>query len=71
MTDEDVPPRVLAAEKRREFRELLSQSSLGCPVGQCEHTVGSHLTWVGYDDDGMPIGPVCGHHGCLCGKAQS
>lgn len=29
--DEDLPPRVRAAEARRRFRELLDQSSLGTP----------------------------------------
>jgi hypothetical protein len=70
MDAETVPARVLAAEKRREFRELLSRSSLGCPLGQCEHTIGAHLSWVGYDDDGMPIEPQCGHHDCPCGAAS-
>jgi hypothetical protein len=39
--DEEVPPRVLAAEKRREFRQKLEESSLFCQ--KCYHNLGVHL----------------------------
>lgn len=39
-SDEGVPPRVLAAEKRRAFRQLLENSSLFCQ--NCYHNKGQH-----------------------------
>lgn len=39
-SDEGVPPRVLAAEKRRKFRQLMENSSLFCQ--NCYHNKGQH-----------------------------
>lgn len=66
-SQEALPPRVVAAERRREFRRLLERSSLGCPLGQCGHLIGDHFTWKGYDRKGNPIDPVCNAPGCTCG----
>lgn len=64
--DEEVPPRVLAAEERRRFRDLLSASSLGCPFRQCEHSLGWHFDETDeVDRRGMPRNPRCRH--CDCG----
>lgn len=40
-SDEGVPPRVLAAERRREFRQAMENSSLFCQ--KCYHNLGKHL----------------------------
>jgi len=63
--DENVPPRVLAAEARRRFRELLVASSLGC---RCGHMLADH-DCDDYDDDWEPIGRRCRIVGCDCGDA--
>jgi hypothetical protein len=65
-----VPPRVLAAEARREFRQLLSRSSLGCPVGDCDHLAHEHRA-DDYDRHGDPINPVCRVPGCRCPQEES
>jgi hypothetical protein len=61
MADENLPPRVLAAERRREFRELLTRSSLGC---DCGHMLSEHAAddWTSAGD---PINPSC-----WCGSAE-
>lgn len=63
----DVPPRVLAAERRRELRELMARSSLGCPRRRCDHPIGQHHA-EDYDRAGNPIGAVCTVAGCDCGE---
>ena len=62
-----VPPRVLAAEQRRELRQLLERSSLGCPTGDCDHLVTAHEA-DDYAGDGTPIRPICCVPGCGCGE---
>ncbi len=64
---EPVPPRVLAAQARREFRQLLERSSLGCPTGDCAHPATSHEP-DDYASDGTPIRPICCATGCRCGE---
>jgi hypothetical protein len=55
-----VPPRVLAAERRREFRDLLSRSSLGCPADvSCGHVLSEHVVEDYADDTGEPIRATC------------
>ncbi len=61
-----VPPRVLAAERRREFRELLTRGSLGCPLRACDHLIGDHDADY-WDDDGDPVNPRCQILSCDCG----
>jgi hypothetical protein len=68
--DEPVPPRVLAAEARREFRERLNRTSLGCPTGDCEHPIGQHDA-DDYDRRGDPINPVCSVPGCPCPEEET
>ena len=66
MTD-PVPPRVLAAEQRREFAELMARSSLGCPNRACEHGIGWHDADA-FGSDGTPEKPICAAPGCACGE---
>lgn len=40
MNDDDIPPRVKAAEERRAFRELLERSSLGTPGAKALRKIG-------------------------------
>lgn len=55
-----VPPRVLAAERRREFRELLSRSSLGCPrTVSCGHLLSEHYVEDCADDTWEPLRATC------------
>lgn len=55
----ELPPRVVAAERRRAFRELLHRSSLGCPRPiSCGHMLYEHGTGD-YDRDGNPHGTAC------------
>ena len=56
----DVPPRVLAAERRREFRELLAAGSLGC---LCGHMLADHDA-DDWDVHGEPVGRRCRLCGC-------
>ncbi len=63
MTEENVPPRVLAAERRRDFRDLLTRSSLGC---DCGHLLSEH-TADDWDRNGTPINPRCWCGSELCG----
>lgn len=63
VNDHDVPPRVLAAEQRREFREQLTRTSLGCA---CGHMLAHHRA-DDWDRSGNPIGRVCLSAGCDCG----
>ncbi len=58
-----VPPRVLAAEKRREFRELLTKGSLGC---RCGHMLADHDADA-YTSDGSPVNRQCRVFPCQCG----
>lgn len=50
--------------RRREFRELLQRSSLGCPLRTCEHLLSDH-GWNDIDEEGDPIDPECSR--CRCG----
>lgn len=60
---EPVPPRVLAAEARREFREQLARGSLDCP---CGHLLADHDA-DDWDRDGEPVNRRCRAAGCECG----
>lgn len=64
MNDEGVPPRVLAAERMRDFREVLARSSLGC---DCGHLLSEHdaSDWTFH---GEPVDRRCRVHSCSCGK---
>lgn len=67
--DEDVPPRVLAAERRREFRQMIEDSSLGCPndTPGCWETLDEH-DYVESDTlnkYGHPVHAICRY--CDCG----
>lgn len=64
MTDDDVPPRVLAAERRRDFLEVLARSSLGC---DCGHLLSEHDA-TDWTFSGEPIDRRCRVHNCPCGK---
>jgi hypothetical protein len=66
MNDENVPPRVLAAEQRRAFRELLARSSLGC---NCGHMLSEH-TADDWTRDGTPVNPRCWCGSDQCGGAS-
>lgn len=68
LAEEDVPPRVLASEKRRERRERMSRGSLGCPrhPGSCGHMLVDHAGEDGWDDTGQPVNPRCQVLGCDC-----
>lgn len=63
MSSESVPPRVLAAEQRREFRELMARGSLGC---RCGHMLSDHDA-VDWDHEGQPINRRCTATDCYCG----
>lgn len=67
MANEPVPPRVLAAEARREFRDLLQSSSLGC---RCGHMLSDHDA-ADWDRNGDPVGRRCRNTDCNCGKGWS
>jgi hypothetical protein len=41
MTEDELPPRVRAAEERRHFRELLERSSLGTPGAVALRKIGA------------------------------
>ena len=66
MTAAPVPPRVLAAEQRRDFAAVMAWSSLGCPNRECEHGISRHDA-EDYDGDGTPVRPICAEPGCRCG----
>ena len=63
-SDEGAPPRVLEAEKRREFRQKLENSSLFCQ--KCYHNKGEHLL---VDTNRYTLETMhgkCTHVGCEC-----
>lgn len=63
MADE-VPPRVLAAERRRDFRNLLARGSLGCPSHDgCGHLLSEHAV-TGWDDRAEADTWSCRHCDC-------
>lgn len=70
--EEKIPQRVLDAESRREFREQMSRSSIGCPAPWpgCGHMLVDHFGPDGLADDFMPINPRCTVAGCDCGGDQ-
>lgn len=53
------------AEERRTFREALARSSLGCPTGDCDHSMGQHVG-DGMDAHDRWINPQCAVPGCRC-----
>lgn len=59
--------RVERAERMRTFRDLVAESSLGCPRTpiSCGHTLVDHAS-KGWDDDGYPVDPACAVPGCDC-----
>lgn len=63
---EPVPPRVLAAEERRRFREQLEASSLGC---SCGHMLSEHHA-DDWDRSGQPVNRRCRAEGCDCGHER-
>lgn len=63
MNEENLPPRVKAAEDRRAFRELLTRTSLGC---DCGHMLSEHDA-DDWDSYGNPINPRCRISYCHCG----
>lgn len=59
MSDDVVPDRVVRAERRREFRQLLEDSSLGCPNRpRCGRMLVDHDA-DGWHSNGDPINPRC------------
>lgn len=61
MTDDEIPERVRRAEARRKFRQMLEDSSLGCPqpIGhRCGRALGAHMVDE-WGHDGRPINPRC------------
>lgn len=64
VTDEQVPERVRRAEERRRFRQLLEDSSLGCPSKKCEHGLREHQVEM---TGGFKIKNIrCRAKGCRC-----
>lgn len=54
-------PRLDRAERRREFRDLLSRSSLDCPRKpiSCGHMLVDHGDSEDWDENGRPVSPAC------------
>jgi hypothetical protein len=65
-SDEGVPPRVLAAEKRRAFRQMMEDSSLFCQ--NCYHNKGEHKILFTSARGYVRFGR-CRHVGCECQHA--
>jgi hypothetical protein len=60
------PRRVLEAEDRRDFRELLQRGSLGC---DCGHMLSDHSCDY-HDDSGDPVNRRCRMPDCTCGTTS-
>lgn len=62
---EQVPERVRRAEERRRFRQMIEDSSLGCPgKARCEHGLPQHQVEM---TGGFKIKNVrCRVRGCEC-----
>lgn len=55
-----LPPRVVAAERRRDFRDLMSRSSVGCPASaSCGHVLSEHVVEDYADDTGEVVRATC------------